>query len=301
MDQDPVALILETANSLVSGFFARLPQIGIALLVVMIALVTASVLRAVLGSILSRTGTRAALISLVKNLISIGAWVIGVAIAITIIFPSVTPASLIAGLGLTSLAVGFAFKDVFENFLAGVIILAREKMRIGDVIECEDVFGRIEDILIRETHVREMDGELVIVPNAFLFKNPLTIQTDAPLKRNELVIGVDYAADLKQVREVLGRALKGCESVDGSKESEIVCTEFAGSSINFTLLWWSGSEPKSQRQSFDEVAFAVKSGLDEAGITIPFPQQTLSFREEAQPIAVRGLRGNGADDQARSA
>ncbi|MAH93299.1 MAG: mechanosensitive ion channel protein MscS [Hyphomonas sp.] len=267
-----------------SAFFKSLPNLTIALVILIVTLIAGRIIRAIVSTAMHRARVRDALVTLAQNLISIAAWIVGVAIAMTVIFPSVSPSDIIAGLGLTSVAIGFAFKDVFENFLAGVIILGREKLRIGDVIECEDVYGRVESILIRETHVRETDGELVIVPNSYLFKNPVNIETDRTLKRQELVVGVDYDTDMRKAKSVLQDALASCESVEQSETMDVQCVSFGGSSIDFKLLWWSGSRPADQRATYDEVAFAVKDALDEAGITIPFPQSTLSFREEAVPI-----------------
>ena len=284
MDLDPLKVIFDAATALVQGFLANLPQIGIAVIVVLLTPVIGSILRSIISNLMARAKVRPALITLATNMVGIATWIVGVAIAIIIVFPSVTPAQFIAGLGLTSVAIGFAFKDVFENFLAGVIILAREKMQIGDVIECEGVYGRIENIWIRETHVRRVDGELVIVPNAFLFQNPLRIQTDEPAIRQELIVGVDYATDLPQARDVLTEALASCDKVLKDKEIAAQCIAFGASSIDFQLIWWCDSQPKSQREAFDQVAFAVKAGLDKAGITIPFPQSTLSFRPEAYPL-----------------
>lgn len=286
MDLNPIEQITESLNAYANGFFSHLPQLFMALGVLLATFVAARIIRRIVTSVMSRAGTRPALMTLAENLIGIASWIIGWAIAVTIIFPSIKPANLIAGLGLTSVAIGFAFKDIFENFLAGVIILSREKMRIGDIIECEDVYGRVEHILIRETHVRETDGELVIVPNAFLFQNPVTIQTDKDIKRNELVVGIDYDADMAVARDALQAALETCETVDGGQGTEVKCVSFGGSSIDFKLLWWSDSQPKSQRNSYDEVAFAVKRALDDASIGIPFPQTTLSFRDEATPLRI---------------
>ncbi len=284
MELNPLEIIREAAMAMLRDFLASLPQLTIALIVLALTPLIGRVARAVVAGVMGRTKTRQALVTLATNLAGIIAWIVGLAIAIMVIFPSVTPAQFIAGLGIGSVAIGFAFKDVFENFLAGVIILAREKMQIGDVIECESVYGRIENIWIRETHVRRVDGELVIVPNAFLFQNPLRIQTDEPRIRQELVVGVDYATDLPSARRVLSEALESCERVDKQQEMAVQCIAFADSSINFRVMWWCDSQPKAQREAFDEVAFAIKAALDKAGITIPFPQSTLSFRPEATPI-----------------
>ena len=287
MEFTPIEDLKTEVENMASAFFKSLPNLTIALVILIVTLIAGRIIRAIVSTAMRRARVRDALVTLAQNLISIAAWIVGVAIAMTVIFPSVSPSDIIAGLGLTSVAIGFAFKDVFENFLAGVIILGREKLRIGDVIECEDVYGRVESILIRETHVRETDGELVIVPNSYLFKNPVNIETDRTLKRQELVVGVDYDTDMRKAKSVLQDALAGCESVEQSETMDVQCVSFGGSSIDFKLLWWSGSRPADQRATYDEVAFAVKDALDEAGITIPFPQSTLSFREEAVPIPLK--------------
>lgn len=294
MEFTPIADLESEIESMATAFFKSLPNLTIALVVVIGALIAGRVVRAIVSAAMHRAHVRDALVTLARNLISIAAWIVGIAIAMTVIFPSVSPSDIIAGLGLTSVAIGFAFKDVFENFLAGVIILGREKLRIGDVIECEDVYGRVENILIRETHVRETDGELVIVPNSYLFKNPVNIETDRGLKRQELVVGVDYDTDMRQAKSVLQEALNSCNTVKQSETKDVQCVSFGGSSIDFKLLWWSGSRPADQRETYDEVAFAVKDALDAAGITIPFPQSTLSFRDEAVPIP---LQTRGTDSR----
>ena len=85
---------------------------------------------------------------------------------------------MLAGLGLGSIAIGLAFKDIFENFLAGFLILMRKPMRIGDDIECEGLSGQVEQISIRGTFLRKRSGELILVPNSFIFKKPVKILID---------------------------------------------------------------------------------------------------------------------------
>ncbi len=138
-------------------------------------------------------------------------WLFGVMLA-AIIFSDLTPGSLFAGLGIGAVAIGFAFQDIFENFLAGVLIMLREKMRIGDPIECEGIIGKVEHITLRETHIRALSGELTIVPNSILFKNPVEILTDQDRRRFDVVVGVAYDSNLDQAVEVIRKSV---ESVDG--------------------------------------------------------------------------------------
>ena len=108
----------------------------------------------------SKASIRESLKQLIHTVVSIGVWVVGLVIAATVVLPGLTPASLVAGLGVGTIAIGFAFQDFFQNFLAGILIMVRKKMRIGDVIECEGIIGKVEHISLRETHVRKLSNEL---------------------------------------------------------------------------------------------------------------------------------------------
>ena len=145
-------------------------------------------------------------------------------------------------------------KDVFENFLAGILLLFRDPFSIGDYIDCKSIEGQVEEITIRDTRIRQTDGQLVVAPSAMLFKNPVTIRTA------KLVRGVDKVRD--DVRDVENSA-----------------QEFADSEINFEVTWWTESRPIDIRSSRDKVLAAVKSALDDVGIEIPFPYRTLTFKE----------------------
>ena len=158
-------------------------------------------------------------------------------------------------------------------------------MRIGDYIECEGLEGKVENILVRETHIRQTDGQLVMVPNSLLFKNPLTIRTDLEQRRNTVICGVGYGEDVDIARDVIEKAVLSCNSViSDSRPVQIFAQEFGDSSINFEVTWWSGSTPLDVRISRDEVVASVKRALDEAEIEIPFPYRTLTFSEDLKIV-----------------
>ena len=289
---DPVALLWQQAIGIYEGAIELLPRIGIALIVLILTWIAANVVRWFVGGATRRAHIRPSLQNLARLLAGIVTWVFGIMVAAVIVFPGLTPASMLAGLGLGSVAIGFAFKDIFENFLAGIIILLRNTMRIGDFIECEEIDGKIVEIALRETLVRQTDGQLVIVPNAYLFKNPLTVRTDLDERRVTVIVGVAYGEDVDKARAVIKRAVEACGTVrrDG-REVQIFAQEFADSSINYEVTWWTGSTPLDVRRSKDEVVAAVKRGLDEAGIEIPFPYRTLTFKEPLRTL-------NGSDHEA---
>ncbi|ASP47330.1 mechanosensitive ion channel family protein [Cognaticolwellia beringensis] len=281
---EPINILVAQLRDIARGAIEVMPQLLIALVIILLTYAFAKLAKNIAQRILKKTKLRKSLINLLILFSSIAIWIIGIMIAAIIAFPGLTPTKMLAGLGIGSVAIGFAFKDIFENFLAGIIILIRKEMRINDFIACEGYEGTVETILVRETHIRQPDGELVILPNSILFKNPLTIRTDLDQRRTTIVCGVGYGENVDEARAVIKQAVTDCKTViSDSRPVQIFANEFADSSINFEVTWWTGSKPLDIRESRDEVVAAVKSALDKSGIEIPFPYRTLTFN---QPISV---------------
>ncbi|WP_299684224.1 mechanosensitive ion channel family protein [uncultured Tateyamaria sp.] len=282
---EPINILITQLREIARGSIELLPQIAVAVVVLLLTIGLNKVVSFVVERVLARTKLRPSLKELFSLLSSILVWILGLMIAAVIVFPGLTPSSILAGLGIGSVAIGFAFKDVFENFLAGIIILFRREMRIGDYIECEGIEGEVEHIAIRESHIQQTDGQLVIVPNSILFKNPVVIRTHLPTRRVTVICGVAYDVDVDEARDVIRAAVADCDSVvQQDKPIQIFAQEFGSSSINFEVTWWCGSKPGEVRASRDEVVAKVKRALDDAKIEIPFPYRTLTFKEPL-PIA----------------
>ncbi|QJB68839.1 mechanosensitive ion channel family protein [Parasphingorhabdus halotolerans] len=263
---------------------SMVPGMLIALIVLILTWIISKFAIKITDQITKSASMRPSLRELIETLVRIAIWVIGLMIALTILMPGLTPASLIAGLGFGAVAIGFAFQDIFENFMAGILIMLREKMRIGDYIECEGTEGVVEHIALRETHIRKPNKELTIVPNSILFKNPVKILTDVEKRRHDVVCGVSYDTDLEEAREVILNAVKSADGVDVAEGIDVFACEFNSSSVDFNIRWWSGSKPRAMHESRDTVIRSVKRALDDAGIEIPFPYVTHTFKEPV-PIA----------------
>ncbi|WP_300111507.1 mechanosensitive ion channel [Sphingobium sp.] len=277
-----------------AGFVALVPNMVIALVILGITWVVSRLARRIVDRATGKASIRESLKQLIHTIVSIGVWVVGLVIAATVVLPGLTPASLVAGLGVGTIAIGFAFQDFFQNFLAGILIMVRKKMRIGDIIECEGIIGRVEHVSLRETHVRKLSNELTIVPNSTLFKNPVEILTDGAQRRHEIIVGVSYDTDLEQARDVIRAAMEGIEVIDQDRRIDIFAREFNASSIDFLVRWWAGSKPYDMHDSRDRVVRAIKAALDEAGIEIPFPYVTNIFKG---PVP---LQGQVKDDVAQA-
>lgn len=282
-----VETLREQLQEMSEAFVASLPSLAISLLIVLITWIIARFAVRISDMIVGRTEIRSSLKNLVDTLVRLTIWIVGLFIAAVVVMPGLTAASLLAGLGIGAVAIGFAFQDIFENFFAGILIMLREKMQIGDVIECEGITGKVEHITLRETHVRKLSGELTVVPNSILFKNPVEILTDVEQRRYDAVVGVSYDTNLDHAADIIRRAVEGVTDVLASKGVDIFAQEFNSSSVDFLVRWWAGSSPRSGRESKDKVIRAIKSSLDEAGIEIPFPYVTHTFKETV-PVSQLG-------------
>ncbi|MBT8098402.1 MAG: mechanosensitive ion channel family protein, partial [Gammaproteobacteria bacterium] len=278
--------LISSSRGMLEAAVTHLPMMAIGLFVLLLSWIAARLASAGIARLTKRAGMRRSLTELFAKTIYIGVWVAGIMIASITVFPSFTPGKILTALGLSSIAIGFAFKDIFENFIAGILILLREPFQIGDLIECQDIEGSVEDISIRDTHIRRLDGQRVVIPNSVLFKNPVTVRTDQKTRRITVVCGVGYDEDVAESRKVIQQALETAESVNHDKPAQVFARQFGASSVDFEVTWWTGTGSKAAdiRGSRDEVIEAVKKALDNAGIEIPYPYRTLTIKNERLPI-----------------
>ena len=273
------SVVMDQMDAMWEHSLASLPSFVIAISVLLVTWLIAMGAGGISRRIVGQSDIKPSLQSLLQTLVKLGVWIVGLMIAAVVVFPDFTPASLIAGLGIGTVAVGFAFKDIFENFFAGVLIMLREKMRLGDVIEVDGILGTVEHISLRETHIRAFSGELTIMPNSMLFQNAVEIWTDAPKRRFEVVIGVSYDTDLEKAENILRQAVKGCDTVFQDKPVQVLADTFNSSSVDFIVRWWADSSGEQAVMTKPQVVKAIKAALDQAKIEIPFPYVTHTFKE----------------------
>ena len=280
--QEVTSSIKETVLDMWADFVDRIPFLVSGLAVLLITWLAAAFLSKIFDRLLRRSKLRRSLQSLILRFIEIAVWIIGLLVAAMIVFPGLTPAKALGGMGIASVAIGFAFRDIFENFFAGVLLLWRFPFENGDYIECQGISGRVEDISIRMTTVRLVSGELVVMPNSVLFKNPVEVLTSQNKRRVTIITGVAYSEDVEQAVQVIQNAMQNCESIKKDEEIQIFPQAFGSSSIDIEVAWWTDPRPVDIRRSRGEVVTAVKRALDDAGIEIPFPYRTLTFKDSLQ-------------------
>lgn len=215
--------------------------------------------------------------NLFGTLARIGVLAVGMFAAAGVLFPGLSAGHLVSVLGLASVAIGFAFKDIFENFLAGILILAQRPFHIGDQVIVGDFEGNVEDITIRSTYIKTYDGERVIMPNAMLYSSPVQVRTAYDIRRTKFATGIGYGEDIDAGRDAIAEALAACENILEEPAPQVVVTEHGDSSVNFQIRFWTESRSGNIVAARDEVATKVKNALDDADIEIPYPYRTVEF------------------------
>lgn len=277
-----------TVIEMINGFFARLPLIGVGAIVFLMFLGIAYGARKLIKMTAIKARIDPMLASLLSRIGYIILIILGLFVASTVIFPGVNAGDLIAGLGIGSVALGFAFKDVLQNLFAGFLILLYRPFKIGDQIKIEDFEGTVEEINVRATKIRTYDGERVVIPNSDLYMKSVLVRTAFASRRTKIVVGIGYNDDHEKARRILLGVLERTEGVLDEPAPDVNVYELADSSVNMRLLYWTDPVQTSVRKTADRVTSAIKKALDDAGIEIPFPQRVLTIQDNKFKVETVG-------------
>lgn len=270
-----------TIDGLIDGFFAALPKMGIALLVFIFFWLVARTVRTTMQRAKFGDGNPA--ISLVFGRLAF--WVlliVGMFVALTIVLPSLTPGQLISGLGIGGLAIGFAFQDIFQNLIAGIMILIRQPFRVGDEIESGDYSGRVESIETRATFIRTFDNRRVIIPNKQIYSDPLKVMTAYDIRRSEYDVGIGYGDDIAEAKETMLDAIKSVEGVISARPAQVLVSSLDASWITLRARWWTNAEKSEETQVRSDVIQSIAGALTKAGIDMPFDTQVVLFHDQTE-------------------
>ncbi|MDZ7630258.1 MAG: mechanosensitive ion channel family protein [Gemmatimonadaceae bacterium] len=271
-----------TIQRLINGFVATLPRLLLAISILVVFILVGKFARSVIRHNAMRRGERRTLELALGRIVQAVAIVLGVLIGVTAAFPSFTPANLISTLGIGGVAVGFAFKDIFQNFLAGILILVTRPFHVGDQIRFKEYEGTVEDIQTRATFIKTYDGRRVIVPNGELYTNPVIVNTAFPQRRWEYDIGIGYNDDVEQARGIILDTLYALEDVSPDPGADVILVRLADSSVHLRARWWTKSAMTDGLNAQDHVLTSVKRALTQAGIDLPYPTQQILFHDQTE-------------------
>ncbi|WP_116473788.1 mechanosensitive ion channel family protein [Zobellella maritima] len=282
VDVDP-GVILERIDSWVDGGIRLLPNIFLALVVLALFYGLGVLGRRLIRRQTARRG-RENLGEVLGGFIKWAMVLLGFLLAATIVIPTLNPGDLIAGLGVGSVAIGFAFKDILQNWLAGLLILLRQPFEINDQIEVNGHEGTVERIETRATIIKTYDGQRIVIPNSDIYTHAVLVKTAHDKRRSQYDVGIGYGDDIERASEVIRVAVSKIAGVEPEPPVQVLSWDLAASWVTLRVRWWTSSRRSDVTQVHAAVIKAIKLALDEAGIDMPYDTRVCLLHDQTESI-----------------
>lgn len=271
-------LLTEELESYLTILVKALPNFVLALIVFLLFWIGARFVQSLSERLLKRLTPHKSIRHLGSSVVYLSLVILGTFVALSILQLDKAVTSLLAGAGVIGLALGFAFQDIASNFVSGVLIAFRHPYEVGDIIEAKGFMGTVTAIQLRTTTIKTFQGLEVLIPNKYLFTEPITNYTNEPERRVDVAVGVSYGDDLEKVERLLTEKLEELPNRIEGRPIEVFYNEFGASSINLEVrVWVVYRSHVSYLETRSQAVKRIKLVFDENDITIPFPIRTLDF------------------------
>lgn len=227
--------------------------------------------------ILSRRGTNQILIQVGSVLIAVPVLILALYVFLQVAGLTRLAATVLGGTGLIGLALGIAFRDVAENFLASVLISIKRPFRIGHLIEVEGYKGYVQSVTTRGTLLMTIDGNHVHIPNANVYKSTVTNLSANPRSRFTVKIGVGYIDSPSDAQAVCFQVLKDHDAVLEDPEPLVLIEELAASTVDIRVYFWVDVSKHSGAKVRSSITRMLKQAIEDAGLTMPGDVRELVF------------------------
>jgi small conductance mechanosensitive channel len=269
---------------IVNGFIFMLPNLVLALILFMISCLIARWAKSLIIGFYRRRGRHQNYGLVIGRVAQAGIILINLMIALSIVIPSFSGRDLIQILGISSVAIGFAFRDILQNFLAGILILLAEPFRIGEEISVEGLTGVVQEIQTRATLLKTSDGFLVVIPNANIYTQKVTIYNAYDTRRTSAEFGIGLRDDLDEARRLMVEAIRGVNEVLAEPKPSAICVGMGTHSVTVRARWWTDAKRSDDVAVSDRVIPAIKERLFEHGIEIAYPTHQVLFHDQTEEV-----------------
>ena len=261
-----------------------LPNLAVGVVVLLLFWLVSRLLTRLVRSVVARAGQPTGVQVVLGRLTGWAVLALGLLVGLAVVFPTVTAASVFGALGIGSVAIGFAFKDILQNLLAGILILLTRPFRIGDQIVSGAHEGTVEDIAVRSTSLQTYDNRRVVIPNSELYTNRVTVNTAYPHRRLAVDVGIGYGDDIDTAKQIIEDTLAGLDNVVTDPAPTVLVTALGDFAVNLQVRFW--IDPPARKEAVeiaDQVLTAVKPALIGAGIDLPMPTQQVLLHDQTEP------------------
>ncbi|MDX1652063.1 MAG: mechanosensitive ion channel family protein [Brumimicrobium sp.] len=261
-------------ESMTDYFSKNYVSLGLSLLFLILGFILANFLKRKLRARLVKRSPNPITATFISQIVSFVIKLIIILITLNMIGLSTFTTKVLAGAGVLTFIIGFAFKDIGENFLAGIILAFKSPFKLDDLIETGNISGYVKDISIRETIIKTPDGKDVFLPNSIILKEPLFNYTIDGFLRYDFVVGIDYDDDVLLAIRLIYEALNDTPGVlQENKKPSVVIDDLGTNTLNLKVLFWINTFASTSRTVHSNVRTAVISNtlkkLSENGFYSP--------------------------------
>lgn len=281
LQQDTTTTISESITSFYNDFIAQLPGIGIGILIVILGLLLGSWIGGLVKrKLAARTGD-----PLMSKFLGQAIKYVSVIIAVMLALEASGLGAIAIGIltaaGASAVVLGFAFKDIGQNFIAGIIMAFSRPFDVDDTVQIDDNFGKVKALEFRYTKLKTFDGKDVYIPNSDVLTKPVTNFTEDGFFRWDFIIGIAYENNIEGAKETILKALRKEPNVieDEEHENFIIEDELATSTVNLKVFFWVDTKDFRRMALITKgnVVRNVKEELEEAGYYMPADIQEIKL------------------------
>ncbi len=259
-------------QSYYDGLIGLLPKMVLAIFVFTILFFVANRSRTIVKNRLTKRMDDPLLAQFLARMVKVSIVILSLMLVFEIIGLGDIAAGLITGASVSAIVIGFAFKDIGENFLAGIILAFNRPFRVGDVVDLDGINGKVVALDMRTTHIKSFDGKDIYIPNASVIKNSVINYTIDGFIRNEFVVGLDYGADVDKAIEIIRTELQSVSGVlQEEKTPTIYVSNLKPSTLDVTVQYWLDTfdSKYSSLNIRTNAVNKVLQALDRAGYYLP--------------------------------
>ncbi len=285
----------EGLHALLRDSIAALPFLVFGVIILLLSLLTAFIAGRLTKGVFQRRIDSPLLRDVVRKSLGIFIVLIGFYLVLRVVGLTRLALSLIGGTGLIGLALGIAFRDITENFLASIFLSMQRPFRTGDLVEISGITGYVQRLTIRATILATTDGNDVQLPNAIVYKNPIRNFTSNPKRRLEFDVGIGYADPIANAQQVALRVLEEHPAVLKEPDPWVLVEKLGASSVNLRVYFWIDGKQHSWLKVRSSVLRLVKRAFQDSKITMPDEGREIIFPETVPIRLVREPRKEMTD------
>lgn len=264
--------ILDQMQSYYFEFISILPKLVLAVIVFSILFLVANRSRDLVQKKLSQRMDDPLLAKFLGQVVKIVIVLLSLMFVLKIIGLGDIAAGLITGASVSAIVLGFAFKDIGENFLAGIMLAFNRPFKVGDVVELDGITGSVVSLNMRTAHIKSFDGKDIYIPNAAVVKNPVTNFTIDGFIRKDFIIGIDHDSDINLAIDILEKKMNDIDGILNDEKPPMAFVDTMNkNTINIKVMYWINTFDKNISWLKVQTSAIEKSlsALDNAGYYIP--------------------------------